>query len=81
MLRMAKASLHVKRHLEPSERATIAAALEHFTIALSIEQQLELLAPYHDDAMPLSPDDARALAKEIITARKVKVCRSKQRES
>lgn len=77
MLRMAKASVHVKRHLESRERATIAAALEHFTTALSIEQQLELLAPYHDEAMPLSPAEAHELGREIITARKVKVCRSK----
>lgn len=75
------ASIHVKRHLEPAERVTIAAALEHFTTSLSIEDQIERLAKYPDEFMPLSPSAAAALATELMSARKVKVCRSKRKPS
>lgn len=78
MLRMAKAQLHLKRTLDDAELATIAGALEYFATVPPIEQQLEAMAPYDDEQLPLCPDGMRALARELTTARKVKVCRSKQ---
>lgn len=80
MLRMAKASVHVKRHLLDAERANMCAALEYFDYALSFEQKLDVIAKYAPDHEPLTAAEAAALIHEIKTARKVKVCRSKQRE-
>lgn len=71
------ASVHIKRHLSDRERATIAAALAHFTRTLTIEEQIGELAPYAGDELPLAEDEALALGRELVSARKVKVCRSK----
>lgn len=75
------ASVHVKRHLAPAERSTIAAALAHFAASLTIEEQLERLATYDAEDLPLSEDQSLALARELMDARKVKVCRSKRKPS
>lgn len=78
MLQMAKASLHVKRHLTRREIGTIALALELLRRTpvdeIQADMRVEILG-----AEPIESDDAMAmLIRELFTARKVKVCRSKQ---
>lgn len=78
MRRMAKASLHVKRNLSPRERVTIAVALE-----LLLQTPAPMLSSttyaMYVDGDGIEPDEAIAsLIHEFTTARKVKLCRSKQ---
>lgn len=78
MARMAKASLHVKRRLQPIERAVIAMGLELIArLRASDELQDVRLAMMPEGEFP-SDDAIRALAEEIKTARKVKLCRTKR---
>lgn len=77
MFQMAKASLHVKRHLSPRERNSIALGLALLANTRGSDHIDELRAAYTTDAGIDDDDALRALATEIITARKVKVCRSK----
>lgn len=71
------ASLHVKRHLSPAELFAIAAGLE-LLVMLPPSEQLDAIRSMFSDGHALPSDDKlRALAHEILHARKVKVCRSK----
>jgi hypothetical protein len=77
---MARASVHVKRHLKPRELATIAVALEMLARAdagCSLDDARADLAV--TDAL-LGDNEMRALAYELTRARKVKVCRTKHKE-
>lgn len=72
------ASVHVKRPLASRELFTIAIALAHLAETSAGDVSPDILAMYHDDDGLLSNDAMRALAGELTTARKVKVCRSKR---
>lgn len=78
MLEMAKASLHVKRQLTKRELCTIAVALEVLSRSkANAALQDARLAVALDEAL-LADQEIRALAHELTTARKVKLCRSKR---
>jgi hypothetical protein len=81
VIKLPPASHHVKRHLQPRELATIALALELLARQHASAQLDELRAGLSVDCDLLSDDDMRALAFELTRARKVKVCRTKQRAS
>lgn len=80
MRRMAKASLHVKRHLSLRERSTIAVALELLARVPASADLMDVRLAVATDDVLLDDSEMRALAHELTTARKVKVCRSKQPE-
>lgn len=78
MHKLAGASVHVKRHLSPLERSTIAVALELLARSPdSPELRDVVLSSGSVDAL-LTDAQMRALAFELTRARKVKVCRTKQ---
>lgn len=79
MHRLAPASVHVKRQMSGRERMTIVAALSLFKRDVDFEQTISEFAHIFDGEEPLSPEEIEGLIREIVTARKVKVCRSKQR--
>lgn len=78
MLKFAKASLHVTRHLTEREQQTIAVALEHLAQTPVSVQLDELRACFAAMGELISDNEMRALAYELSRARKVKVCRTKQ---
>jgi hypothetical protein len=80
-LRMAKASVHVKRHLSERERSTIAVALELLARSPDGEALDEIVRAVGTEDAILSDAEMRSLLVELTTARKVKVCRSKISES
>lgn len=77
MLEMAKASLHVKRQLTKRERSTIAVALEVLARSKADTALQDARLAVAFDEVLLTDREIRALAHELTTARKVKVCRSK----
>jgi hypothetical protein len=77
MLRMATATLHVKRHLTERELTTLGVALEWLARAPASPEIDELMTMFPTDAALISDADMKALAFELTRARKVKVCRSK----
>src|SRR5206468_1031924 len=78
MLEMAKASLHVKRHLQRRELTTLAVALEVLARAQASAKLDEVRALFGVDGELLSDQEMRSLAFELTRARKVKVCRTKR---
>jgi len=78
---MARASLHVKRHLQPRELATIAVALTYLRADDEPFPLEATVAQYCGDDGLLSDEAIDALVLELTTARKVKVCRTKRLES
>lgn len=79
MHEFAPASVHVKRQLTARERAAIAVGLELLADEPPSAELEERLAAAGDVGGLLRDDDLRALAQEIVSARKVKVCRSKRK--
>lgn len=80
-LRMAKASMHVKRHLTARELSTLRVALE-VLLETSVERldQATFAAHAADDGIA-GDAEIRALIHELSIARKVKVCRTKTVEA
>lgn len=76
-LRMAKASLHVKRHLTSRELGTIQVALDALLATPAPALTAECYALYVGDGGIISDDEIKALIYELSQARKVKICRSK----
>lgn len=71
------ASLVVKRQLTRRELVTIAVALAQLRLTPAPQLSVDLYAQYVD-ADGIEPDVAiAALIEELLSARKVKVCRSK----
>lgn len=81
MLKLAPASRHVKRHLTPLERSTIAVALELLARAPDSPELRDVVLSIGSEDALLTDEQMRALAFEVTRARKVKVCRTKQAEA
>ena len=78
---MAAASVHVKRHLTPRERATIALALELLRATPVNHIDPDVYARFVDSDGIETDEAIGFLIDELLIARKVKVCRTKHKES
>lgn len=81
MFEMVKANLHVKRHLTMRERVTLAVALELLARAPDGDELHDIVGLVAGEPDLLGDAEIRSLAYELLRARKVKVCRTKQLES
>ncbi len=80
-LRMAKASIHMRRRLQPNEVYSIAVALELLVREPASARLQDIRVAIGSGEALISDERLRALSQELIRARKVKVCRTKHKES
>lgn len=77
---MAPASLHVARRLTRRELVTIAVALTQLRLTPAPQLDADLYTTYTDVDGIESDDEIAALVAELLSARKVKICRTKQKQ-